>query len=201
MKKKVTITDYKTKRINNLTGGMIVDYTTPDYHNEEGILTNSFVSYNGVYIGDYASGWWYVKNNMVVNHKFPNGVAIVLKEPVRYYKYLDEYKNTGKIRDEYVRGYYGYSHRGGQIFSLGDRLFDELYIPKKEDYTQEEWDKFIDDREIAIKREIDEYGMTEEEVNKMPIADVILFKKRGAKIIKIWEEAEQAAINMAKYLA
>jgi hypothetical protein len=45
-------------------------------------------------------------------------------------------------------GYYGYTHRGGSMFKIGDRLFDESYVPKEDDYEEWEWEgykqKFIE---------------------------------------------------------
>lgn len=93
---------------------------------------------------------------------------------------------------------YGFTHRGGNKFKIGDRLFDSNYKPVEEDYTPEEWSGFLirynevygqaDDFE---KKWIDEDG----------ISYVIPFKQRGSKVIETMEEAYQAAVNMSNYLS
>lgn len=206
MSKKVKVTEFKTKRINHLTGGKIAAFKIPDYpksKDDDGTLTDSFMALDGTYLGDYARGWWYVKNNMVVCFEYPNGVAIILKNPVKDYEYLDDYKTDGQIGGDDIKGYYGYSHRGGQTFKIGDRFFDQDYEPKEEDYSKEEWTKFMIDRVDAIKRNIKSGFVKDEEEGFMetPISDVIPFRMRGTKLIENWEEAKQVAINMSKYLS
>lgn len=208
MSKKTKVTDFKTNRINKLTGGRIMDYQIPDYPGDDGKLPNSFMSSSGDYISDYAHGWWYVKNNMVVCNDYPHGVAIVLNS----YKPKIKFKNS--IKDEFeswfceqwendnLKGYYGYSHRGGQTFKIGDRLFNETYEPKEEDYTKGEWTDFLIKRIQCIKRNMKEHGETEEQaIDNVPISDVIPFRMRGTKLIENWNEAKQAAINMSQYLS
>jgi hypothetical protein len=177
MAKRIKITDFKTKRINSLTGGKISDFYIPDYPNDEGILTNSFVTKDGFYIGDYATGWWYVKKGMKVCNDYPCGVAMVYKE-------------------DRLIGYYGYTHRGGCLFKPGDRLFDENYQPVKEDYETEQWSNW--ENEFKEKYEkADEFDRKNIYDN---ISAIIPFKMRGKKI-KNMNEAKQAAINMSRYLS
>jgi len=205
MSKKIKVTEFKTKRINHLTGGKISTFEIPDYpksKNDDGVLSNSFMALDGTYLGDYAQGWWYVKQNMVVCFEYPHGVGIVLNHTVKNYEYLEDYKTDGRIGGDDIKGYYGYSHRGGNLFKIGDRLFNETYDPKEADYSKGEWTKFMIDQVTAIKRNMKEYGETEEQaVNNVPISDVIPFKMRGTKLIENWDEAKQAAINMSKYLS
>ncbi|MEE9572876.1 MAG: hypothetical protein V3W20_07510 [Candidatus Neomarinimicrobiota bacterium] len=180
----VKVTDFKTKRINRLTGGKIESFQIPDYPGEDGLLTNSFLSKDGHYIDNYDRGWWYVKHNLKVCNDHPCGVA--------------ELHEEGKHI-----GYHGFTHRGGSTYKIGDRLFDENYEPKEEDYTNEEWTKFMISRVNSIKREVRKgYAKTEEEAfNNIPISDVIPFVKRGSKLIETMEEAKKAAINMSNYLS
>ena len=166
-------------------------------------MDNSFIATDGTYLGNYAQGWWYVKNNMVVCFEYPHGVAIILKRPVKDYEYLEDYKTDGRIGGDDIKGYYGYSHRGGQTFKIGDRLFDETYEPKEEDYSKGEWTQFMIDRVTAIKKNIKEGWVENEEegFKETSISDVIPFKMRGTKLIENWDEAKQAAINMSKHLS
>ena len=120
---KVKVTDYKTKKINSSTGGILGEFKLPDYPEgtlDDGVLKNSFLSKKGDYIGDYARGWWYFKNGLKVCNEHPIGVAEM---------WID-----GKLS-----GYVGYTHRGAVPFKVGDRIFDEGYKPVKDDYLEEDW--------------------------------------------------------------
>ena len=95
-------------------------------------------------------------------------------------------------------GYHGYTHRGGQTFKIGDRLFDSSYRPKEEDYEEWEWagwfnkyNKSYDESDDLGKRWMIEEG----------IGYVMPFNKRGKKVIENMEECLQAAINMSKELS
>jgi hypothetical protein len=165
-------------KINRYTGGVIKQHTFGD--NNEHSLPNSFLSKDGEYIGDIERGWWYYKNNMKVCDKYPHGVA-------------ERYDDEGNLI-----GYHGYTHRGGQTFKIGDRLFDASYTPKEEDYEEWEWagwkldfDKRYSESDDLDKRWMDELG----------ISYVIPYKKRGEKLIENMDECLQAAINMSKDLS
>jgi hypothetical protein len=93
---------------------------------------------------------------------------------------------------------YGYTHRGGNLFRIGDRLFDESYKPKKEDYEESQWNEWelrfsqlYDEGDDLDKKWMDESG----------ISHVIPFKLRGSKIIENMGEAFSAAKNMSNYLS
>ncbi len=189
MSKRVDVTDFKTKRINQFTGGKIADYTIPDYPKSKGHCGYSFLSKDGSYIGSYDMGWWYVKKNMIVCDDYPHGVSIVLKKPAKQIKSIDklDFKKD-------VKGYCGYSHRGGVTFTIGDRLFDEKYRPKESDYTKSQWNKFSADRNKSVKQMIKE-GYSEKEAMKYTsISDAIPFRLRGRKIISTWEEAKKGQL-------
>lgn len=170
-------TQDKINQINELTGGVIKEYKIEDYP-EDGVLHNSFLSKNGDYIGDLDRGWWYVKNNLKVCDDYPMGVA-------------ELYEDGNLI------GYYGYSHRGGNTFKVGDRLFEERYVPVKEDYDEDQWDKW--------EKEFNEAWENGDEFDRKmiytDISAIIPYNLRGSKTIETLEEAKQAAINMSKYLS
>lgn len=156
--------------------------------NNEHKLPNSFLTKDGKYVGDIDRGWWYYKNNMVVCDDYPHGVAKVMNEVT--------YVNHHLFPE--IEGYHGYSHRGGQTFKIGDRLFDPSYEPKEEDYEEWEWagwkqkyDKLFNESDDFDKKWMTESG----------ISYVIPYKKRGKKIIENWEEALQASVNMSKDLS
>ena len=100
----------KVELINRHTGGIIKDYELGEPLTAEHIyLPNSFLHNDGRYIGDARKGWWYYQNKMFVTDFAPNQVARVVND------------NGDTI------GYYGYSHRGGCTFKIGDCLFDPNY--------------------------------------------------------------------------
>jgi len=130
-------------------------------------------------------GLRYVKNNLKVCGSHPMQCAEVYDKRGRHV------------------GYYGYSHRGGQTFKKGDRLFNQRYKPKKSDYTAAEWKRYEQKHRAAIKRDIKSgwYKNETEAKRHSSISDVIPFRKRGKKIIKTMAEAKQAAINISNYLS
>ena len=161
------------------TGKTQTKYTEPDekiwdirFH---GILEESFVSQDEDYIGDIQDAWWYYQNNLEVCEEYPGQVAKKLGE-------------NGEII-----GYYGYTHRGGSIFTKGDRLFDVNYKPKQEDYPDWQWAGWLRTMEESNGEGLLK-GKTKE------IQSYIPFNMRGNKIIVTWDDAMQAAINLSKYL-
>ena len=113
MKKNTEISLDKIKEIERLTGGKIGTHVFGA--NNEHTLENSFLSPNGEYIGSLEEAEWYVKNNMMVDENHPHGVAAVITP--------ETYGTDNPI----IEGMYGYTHRGGQMFKIGDRLFEESY--------------------------------------------------------------------------
>lgn len=191
----------KVELINRWTWGKIGTHQV----GEDQSVSNSFLAKDGSYIGDVKEGWRYYKNNLIVCREYPHGVAIKLKTyaPGNKLKNFikDPYENyvTEQIENDNVAGYYGYTHRGGQTFKIGDRLFQEDYQPKQEDYPEKEWEKY----EKAFQKSLAnaEDDLDRRWMNESGISYVIPFKMRGPKIIENWDEARQAAINMSKYLS
>lgn len=183
----------KVKLINEYTGGKIGRHTFGEHG--EHVLENSFMAPDGTYIGDLAEGWRYYKNRMIVTQKEPKGVALLISKD---FFHMD-HRRDGLVEDYFsvfVEGYYGYSHRGGSTFKIGDRLFDPNYVPVESDYPKEEWYGYVKKAMQNI-----EEGNHLFSGDDYPISDVIPFKRRGKYQIKTWEEAEQAAINLSNYLS
>lgn len=187
--------------ITKYTGGKVGTHT---FHEGEHQLPNSFMASDGTYIGDIERGWWYYNNKLYVCQEYPNGAALKLKTytpNIRLKNYiLDEYENfvTEQIENDNIEGYYGYTHRGGSLFKIGDRFFDNYYLPTKSDYTEEEWENFHKNyQKLLAKSDENEKKWIVSE----GIASVIPFNKRGKKVITNWREARQAAISLSKYLS
>jgi hypothetical protein len=177
------ITQEEIQEIERLTGGKIGTHTFgPD--NFE--LKNSFLAPDGTLIGRIDDARWYVKNKLMVDEEHPHGVAAVITP--------ETYGTDNPV----IEGMYGYTHRGGQMFKIGDRLFDEKYKPKKEDYDEEQWSEW--------ETKFNELYETESELFKGwmdedGISYVIPFKLRGSKLIETMEEAFISARNMSNYLS
>lgn len=164
--------------IENYTNGKIGNHHFGQ--NDEYTLSESFLSNDNTYIGDIRRGWWYYKNNMKVCDKYPHGVAEV-------------YDDEGNLI-----GYHGYTHRGGQTFKIGDRLFDASYKPQKEDYEEWEWTGW-EYKYLELYGKSD--ALDKKWMRESGISYVIPFKKRGKKVIENFDECLQAAINMSKDLS
>ena len=185
----------KIELIEKYTGGIIGTHKWGN--NEEFVLENSFLTKKGEYIGDIETGWWYYNSNLVVCEDYPHGVAIQLKENNYFKKYDRTYHSSDLNLDGDAVGYYGYTHRGGSLFKIGDRLFNEDYKPVRSDYTQLEWDKYYEKYQKSLKKsdDFDKKWMEED-----GIGYVMPFNRRGSKTITMWNEAKEAATNMSKYL-
>ena len=177
----------KIELIEKYTGGIIGTHKWGD--NDEYVLENSFLTVDGKYIGDIKTAWWFFQNGMTVCEDYSHGVAIVWNTS-KFDKTLESGQNG-------IKGYYGYTHRGGSIFKIGDRLFEEDYIPVAEDYDEKEfnmyWKKFTNGLSNA-----DEFD--KKWIYNDGIKSVVPFNRRGKEVIKNWEQAKQAAINISKYL-
>lgn len=183
MKSKQEITIEEIQEIEKLTGGKIGTHTFGT--DNEYTLENSFLSPDGTYVGSIDEARWYVKNKMMIDELYPRGVAAVITE--------ETYGTDNPI----IEGMVGYTHRGAQLFKIGDRLFDGKYKPTKEDYTEDEWTQYETKFNELYESE-DELGKSW--MNQDGISYVIPFKLRGSKIIETMEEAFEAAKNMSNYL-
>jgi len=178
------ITQEEIQEIERLTGGKIGTHKFGP--NNEYTLENSFLSLKGEYIGDFKQAEWYVKNQMMVDEEHPHGVAAVITT------------ETYGTDNPSIEGMYGYTHRGGNMFKIGDRLFDEKYKPIKEDYEEGQWNEW--------ETKFNELYESEDELGKKwmdgdGISYVIPFKLRGSRIIESIEDAFEAAKNMSNYLS
>lgn len=141
-------------------------------------LRNSFMTIDFRYIGDIRDGWFYYKHNLKVCNDYPHGVA----ESFQGFE---------------LEGYFGYSHRGGATFKIGDLIFDKNYSPVEKDYEKSAWAEYKEkfDKLVAKADAFDLKWLKED-----GIACVIPFNKRGEKIIENLEQAKQAAINLSQHL-
>mgnify|MGYP003346861636 CR=1 FL=1 len=191
-----------TRLITKYTGGKIGTHVFGK--NDEHTLNNSFLSNKGAYIGDIERAWWYYKNKLYVCDEYPHGVAIKLKTYtpfIKLFNYIeDKYENfiTEQIENDNVEGYYGYTHRGGTLFKIGDRLFNNYYLPNSNDYSEEEWKGFEENFKMSIKNS--DVNNVKELVNE-GIVSVVPFNRRGKQVIENWQQAKEAAINLSKYLS
>jgi hypothetical protein len=177
----------KIELIEKYTGGVI---GTHKWDNDEFVLEDSFLTKDGKYIGNIDTAWFYFQNGMTVCEEYPNGVAIVWNTAKS-----DKTLMSGQ---DGIKGYRGYTHRGGATFKIGDRLFDEEYNPVVEDYDEKEFKKWWKTYTKSYKKGDD---FDRKHIYNDGIKSVIPFNKRGKHTIKNWEDARTAAINMSKYLS
>jgi hypothetical protein len=167
--------------------GSFTSRTKPSHEEDilyHGVLENSFLTQYNEYIGDVERAKWYAKHRLKVYQSFPHGVA-------------EAYNETGELE-----GYCGYTHRGANIFRIGDRLFDQSYEPKEEDYTPEQWAEWVKEYNDGIaKAEAEGDTWWAEDIKSDGIGRFIPYKLRGADVCKTFECCAQAAINLSNYLS
>jgi hypothetical protein len=114
-----------------------------------------------------------------------------------------DYHESNVVYSWDKKGWIGFSHRGRQLFRVGDRIFEEDYVPKKKDYSNEQWMAFIEARNYSYTKYCEEHpGMEKQEYNKFhPLVDFIPFVLRGARTITSDPRARRAAINFSRYVA
>ena len=178
----------KIELINKYTDGIIGTHKWG--YDDEFVLEDSFLTKDGKYIGNIDTAWFYFQNGMTVCEEYPNGVAIV-------WNTVNSDKTLMSGQDG-IKGYRGYTHRGGATFKIGDRLFDEKYNPVVEDYDEKEFTKWWKTYIKSYKKGDD---FDKKHIYNDGIKSVIPFNKRGKHTIKNWEDARTAAINMSKYLS
>jgi len=171
------------QEIERLTLGKIGTHTFGP--NGEYTLENSFLSQSGEYIGDFDRAKWYVKNNLMVDEEYPHGVAAMSTS--------DSYGTATPT----IEAMYGYTHRGGGLFKIGDRVFDASYLPVASDYPEDEWAKYTTEYANSLNHadDFDRDWLTED-----GIASVIPFNRRGTTEIKTLQDAFMAAKNLSNYL-
>jgi len=178
----------KIELIEKYTGGVIGIHKFGN--DDEYVLENSFLTEDGQYIGDINTAWWYFQNGMTVCEDYPHGVAVVWN--------TSKFDKTLVSGQDGIKGYYGYTHRGGSTFKIGDRLFEEDYDPVVEDYDRKEFEKYW-------KKYVKQHSKADDVDRKWIYGDgikaVMPFNQRGKEVIKNWEQAKEAAINVSKYLS
>lgn len=151
-------------------------------------LHNAFLTHDDRFIGNIEDAWWYFQNGMTVCDEYPHGVAIVWRTA--------KSDKTIVSGTDGVAGYYGYTHRGGCLFRIGDRIFEESYEPQPHHYTDEEWFKYVNKRR-ETQAEYDREGINE----RVTMKSVMPFNLRGERTIRNWGDALEAAKNLSKHLS
>lgn len=207
MKRKIkTLNPKSIELINKYTGGRITDYVYKslcfedlDQNDPKNYTLENMFMFENEFIGDFRVGCWYYNNNLVVYPKYPSGVAIQLNKD---YQEIKDY-NPNNINAQDIKGYLGYSHRGSCIFEIGDKIFDENYEAKENDFTKEEWQEWKKEMLSDTKRDlINGWAKNElEALKNHPITDYIPFPKRGTITIKTIDDLVKSAKNTSKYLS
>lgn len=106
-------------------------------------------------------------------------------------------KNPQVFYSKKFHKYAGFSHRGVQLFGIGDMLFDENNDNEKLYYRTKKF-------RITFVKYLIKYinnPFDFEDLVKSGITSIVPFKCRGSKIINDMQEAYVAASNFAKYLS
>ena len=112
------------------------------------------------------------------------------------YKFIS-CKNNQVMYSKKLHKYYGFSHRGGAFFGIGDMLFDENNENVNLYYENKQFRKaYIK----CLKRYINDAFDFENAINS-GIKYIVPFKCRGKKLIEDMQEAYIAACNFAKYVS
>jgi hypothetical protein len=111
-------------------------------------------------------------------------------------KYSPDFEHKGVAYNKEDNSFVGYSHRCKQKFKIGDRIFDENYDPKEEDYEEWEWAGFLE-KQTKAQKESDAGGWGD----VISIKEVVPFKKRGAETIETSLQARTAAHNFSNYIS
>lgn len=169
----------KVALIEKYTGGIIVERRVKEKELEDVLITkHNFLTKDRRLIGDIFKAWFYYKNQMVPVKESPNGVALVYKDRKPHeYVILSE--------DEIIP------------IRVGDRIFDEKFMPSQANYKKNEWKKwnkkYIRDYNIADKK-------NKKTIKEKGIIKYIPYNMRGLKKIKNLDEAKDTAIKINNYI-
>jgi hypothetical protein len=168
-------------RVARETGGKLM------VHPEFGVV---FTTKSGKFVGGVEDAAMYLKNRMCVDNQYPGRCALVIGTGVPV---TTEY---GYPNFHNLVGYYGYSHRGGATFKIGDTIFDPQWRPGNTldylDYWKSAWMDLSDEEVEKIQNE---------ESFAEWCVEFIPFNRRGSEVIEDWEGARKAAVNLSKYLS
>ena len=177
----------KIYKINIYTGGRIGNHTI-DHLGLEIPLKNVFISKDGTQIGNLMTGWWYYKNNLKVCDEHPKNLAIKY-DNIHNTTFVNSNKN-GMAK---IVGYMVVNLGKNVLFSLGDSIYDETYIPSPLDFTEKEWMRF--EKEFQQKLDNTKSDLVWDRLQKVGIKLVIPPNRLGSKKITTFEEAKLSAIN------
>lgn len=109
--------------------------------------------------------------------------------------------------DEKSQKYIGFSHRGGASFGIGDMLFQDTELSRKEKYRYYKNRKYrrkylLTLLKYHIKNNWSMFeDLCEDEIIGHGITTIVPYRERGIKRIETKEEAFTAAKNFAEYIS
>lgn len=173
--------------INIYTGGRIANHTV-DHLGLKIPLKDVFISKDGTHIGSLMTGWWYYKNNLKVCDEYPKKIAIKYDNI-----HNTTFANACKHGKAKIVGYMVLNYDKNVLFSIGDMIYDENYIPQSSEFTEKEWSNF----EIEYQKKLNNTKSPSylEKLKRTGVKYVIPPNKQGTKKITTIEEAKQSAIN------
>jgi hypothetical protein len=91
---------------------------------------------------------------------------------------------AGVYKKEELVGYYGFSHRGGQTFKVGDIIFDADWQMSEFHKDFKKYKKLLNKSKYSSR-----------------IEEVIPYRERGSVVIETLEQAKEAAIKISDELS
>lgn len=161
--------------IEKYTGGIIVERRVKEKELDDILITkHNFLTKDKRLIGDIFIGWFYYKNQMVVVKESPNGVALAYKDR-KPYRYVVINNN------QYIS------------VEIGDRIFNEKYVPSQADFRRDDWKKWY-------KKYLKDYHSIRKNIKEEDFIEYIPYNMRGLRKIKNLEEAKDTAIKINNYI-
>ena len=116
-----------------------------------------------------------------------SGAGVNLDDQFMCYKNnmkMVEHGLAGVYSKEKLVGYYGFSHRGGQTYKVGDIIFDENWQMSEFHKDFKKYKKKLNKAKYCTRLE-----------------DVVPYKERGSIVIETLEQAKEAAKGISDHLS
>jgi hypothetical protein len=102
-----------------------------------------------------------------------------------------------KYENRKIRGYFVMTETENVMIGIGDRIFNEDYIPSKKEFNKEDWDKWRRKFDYVYYRAL---GWQKRELEIRGIFYFLPYNMRGLKKITNINEAKESAIKIYEYI-
>jgi hypothetical protein len=169
----------KVALIEKYTGGIVKEKIEIDNESKSCFTRKHiFLTKNKKYVGDIFKGWWYYENQMVVFEEMPTNISV-------------------KYENRKIIGYFIITETENVMVRIGDRIFNEDYIPSKKEFNKKDWDKW---RKNFYKVYYKALGWQKRELEVRGMFHFLPYNMRGLKKITNINEAKESAIKIYEYI-